>query len=299
MTDAMCVLVTGGAGSMGRELVRALMMTGHRVRAFDLPGVDWSPLGDMPGVEVIKGDITGRQGLLEAVAGVDAVVHLAAILPPASEAQPDLTMRVNLEGTRNIVWALEEAAPRAHLVFSSSVSTYGDTSQDQPPITCAHPQAGLDTYAKSKILAEEVVRGSSLSYTALRVSGVAVPAFLAPPQPWPFMREQRIEFVARDDVVRALVGTVEVAGARGKVLSVAGGRTWRMLGREYVACFNELVGLAPEEAEYLDIPGYYDWYHTQESQALLGYQKTPFPRFLELTRKAIGEFLGLDDENGS
>ena len=123
-----------------------------------------------------------------------------------------------------------------------------------------------------------------------------MPAFLAPPEPWPFMREQRMEFVARDDVVRALARSVEEPGARGKVFNIAGGESWQMLGHEYVACFNEVMGLDPEDARYLDSAGYYDWYDTGEGQALLGYQETSFGQFLELMRKAIREALGLDRE---
>ncbi len=96
--------------------------------------------------------------------------------------------------------------------------------------------------------------------------------------------------------MRALTACVEEPGARGKVFNIAGGESWRMLGREYVACFNELMGLDPEDARYLDTPGYYDWYDTRESQTLLGYQETPFAEFLELMQKAIREALGLGEE---
>ena len=102
---------------MGRSLVQVLSQASHGVRAFDLPAVDFSPLLALPGVEPTEGDITRREGLLEAVEGMDAVVHLAALLPPVSERDPQLTRRVNLEGTRNIVWAMEQVAPGAHLVF--------------------------------------------------------------------------------------------------------------------------------------------------------------------------------------
>ncbi|OGO04129.1 MAG: hypothetical protein A2Y73_05430 [Chloroflexi bacterium RBG_13_56_8] len=280
---------------MGISLAHTLSETGHSVRAFDLPTVDFSALKTLSHVEILQGDITQRDSLLAAVEGMDAVVHLAAILPPASESRRELTLRVNVEGTRNLVWAMETITPNAHLIFSSSVSTYGDTTANEPPITSTHPQNALDTYAESKILAEEAVRSSSLSHTILRISGVAVPGFLEPPHPWPFMPMQRMEFVARDDVVRALAACVGNDKARDKVLHIAGGESWRMLGYQYVARFNELIGLDTEDAKYKDSAGYYDWYDTGESQALLGYQTTSFEGFLQLTREAIEEFLGLND----
>jgi hypothetical protein len=60
-----------------------------------------------------------------------------------------------------------------------------------------------------------------------------------------------------------------------------------MLGREYVAGFNEAMGLPPDEADYSERPGYFDWYDTDESQAALGYQQTTFEQFLERLDKAI------------
>lgn len=291
------VLVTGAAGSVGSLVVEALVSKGHRVRAFDLPTVDFARLMALPGVEIVRGDITRAEALEEAVAGVEAVVHLAAVLPPASERNPKLARRVNLEGTEKLISALKHSAPRAHLVFSSSVSTYGDTWAEAPPIRGDHAQRALDCYAETKILAERAVEGSGLPYTILRISGIAVPALLAPPEPWPFMREQRIEFVARDDVVRALLACVEKPGVRDKTHNVAGGPSWQMKGYEYVARFNTLVGLDREDARYLDRPGYYDWYDTEEGQALLGYQAISFEEHLRQMQEAISRALGYPQED--
>jgi hypothetical protein len=88
-------------------------------------------------------------------------------------------------------------------------------------------------------------------------------------------------------VVAALAACVGSTGAVGKVLNVAGGPTWRMLGREYVARFNQVMGLPAEEGRYSERPGYFDWYDTDTSQAILGYQQTSFAEFLALLDEAI------------
>jgi nucleoside-diphosphate-sugar epimerase len=286
------VLITGGAGSLGQELVLRLSRLGHRVRAFDLPVCDFSPLKGLSGVEVLKGDVGDVDRVQRAVEGVDAVVHLAALLPPASERDRDATMAVNAGGTENIVRALEPENPDAHVILASSVCVYGDTTGGEPPILISHPLRAMDHYAESKIAAERVVLGGRLPYTVLRISGISVPALLEPPVPWPFMEEQRIEFVCRTDVVEALAASVDVSEAVGKVFHVAGGPTWRMTGGEYVARFSEVMGLSAEEAEYIRHPGYFDWYETAESQAVLTYQRTSFACFLELLELAIEEALG-------
>ena len=129
------VLITGGAGSVGRQLAGMLLEDGKTVRIFDLPFMDFSGLEDEEGVEVVKGDITDADSVISAVAGVSGVLHLAAILPPNSEKDRNFTFRVNVDGTRNIVEGLKAGAPEAPLVFTSSISTYGDTSGENPPIT--------------------------------------------------------------------------------------------------------------------------------------------------------------------
>jgi len=285
------VLITGGAGSLGRELTASLTRFGHRVRVFDLPSCDFSSFAALARVEVLTGNIRDLDRVRRAVSDVDAVVHLAALLPPASERDRDLTMTVNVGGTENVVEALERESSGAHLIFSSSVCVYGDTTGEEPPIRVSQSQCALDIYAESKIEAERVVLLGAPTHTILRISGISVPAFLEPPAVWPFMRDQRIEFVCRTDVVAALSACVCAVDAAGKVFNVAGGPAWQMLGYEYVARFNEIMGLPPEAARYAERPGWFDWYATSESQDVLSYQRTSFHRFLELLEQAIEDAL--------
>ncbi|GIS65259.1 MAG: hypothetical protein CM1200mP3_15070 [Chloroflexota bacterium] len=65
---------------------------------------------------------------MDAVKGVGSVLHLAALLPPNSEKDKQKTFAVNVDGTKNIVDAVTQVAPEAIVVFTSSISTYGDTS---------------------------------------------------------------------------------------------------------------------------------------------------------------------------
>ena len=77
------ITITGGAGSVGREVAACLAARGHRVRVFDLPGCDFGPFEHVAQVQIVKGDIRDRDGLQRAVSDVDAVIHLAALLPRA------------------------------------------------------------------------------------------------------------------------------------------------------------------------------------------------------------------------
>jgi nucleoside-diphosphate-sugar epimerase len=286
------VLITGGAGSVGRILVSRLRQDPRTVRVFDLPTMDYAGLEGVDGVEVMRGDITNADAVRRAVDGVEAVIHLAAILPPASERDRAKTFAVNVDGTTLLVRALESLAPQAALVLSSSVSTYGDTTREPPPVRVSHPQRAIDVYAESKIVGEQVLRESRANWVILRIAGIAVPAFQEPPAIWPFTPDQRVELVHRDDAVTAIHHATTAPAARGQVFNIAGGATWQISGREYVGRLYDLLGVSPEEATFRTSPGWVDWYDTQESQRVLAYQNTPYGTFLAQIEAEIARLMG-------
>ena len=286
-------LITGGAGSVGRQLVEMFAAAGRPVRVFDLPMMDFTGLEDRDGIEIARGDITDSDGVRAAVSGVDAVLHLAAILPPNSERDRDLTFRVNVAGTQNIIDAMEATNPDARLVFTSSISTYGDTSAEDPPVRTSHAQSAIDIYADSKIEGERLIRDSSLdNATVLRIAAIAVPAFLEPPTPWPFMEGQRVEMVHRDDVADALFASASAPDAGDKVFNIGGGPTWQLRGRDYVRDFFDVMGAPVELATYRDAPGWVDWYDTDDSQRILGYQNRSYQHYIGEMQAIIQKMMG-------
>ena len=151
------ILITGGAGSVGKQLTNMLLAEGQSVRVFDLPFMDFTDLETLENVEIVKGDVTDSNAVLEAIDGVHGVLHLAAILPPNSEKDRSRTFSVNVQGTQNIVDAIKKVSPEAIMVFTSSISTYGDTSSVESPVTIMHPQNAIDIYADSKIHGEKIL----------------------------------------------------------------------------------------------------------------------------------------------
>ena len=282
------VLITGGAGSVGRQLAGMFLAEGRLVRIFDLPFMDFSGLEDEPNVEIVKGDITDKESVSEAVRNVGGILHLAALLPPTSERDRDKTFAVNVEGTRNIAEALKSHGSKATLVFTSSISTYGDTSKESDPIKITQPQDAIDIYAESKIAGEKILVGSGVNFVILRIASIAVPAFLEPPEPWPFTSDQRVEMVHRDDVADAIKSSVDTPEAVGNVFNIAGGSTWRLAGKDYVEDFFNFMGAPVEMAVYREEPGWNDWYDTVESQNILNYQNRSYD-FYSGEMKAIVE----------
>lgn len=279
------VLITGGAGSVGRELGLKLAAKGYEVTAFDIPQARYEGLEEL-GIKCIKGDITDAQSVMDATEGCDVAVHLAGILPPYSEANRDRTMAVNVLGTKNLVDALKAHGTGARIIFSSTVAVYGDTTGDDELVTDKTERRPNSVYACSKAEAEDYILASGVTYTILRVGAVMVTA-LADPPVWPFMPEQRMEFIYRDDVAVALQNVVEREESSNKVLIISGGKSWQMKGCDFVKRYLEVLDYPLEDAEYPDHVIYSDYYDTDESQRLLEYQNTSLDQFFEIFRADV------------
>jgi nucleoside-diphosphate-sugar epimerase len=141
------VLVTGGAGFMGINLIRHLLARDARVRSWDIAPFDY-PEADR--IDVLQGDIRDRALHERAFEGVDVVVHCAAALPLADPAEIRST---NIEGTRML---LETAARMGtgRFVHISSTAVYG--IPDHHPLIESDPMVGVGPYGASKVEAEGV-----------------------------------------------------------------------------------------------------------------------------------------------
>jgi UDP-glucose 4-epimerase len=153
--DPKSVLVTGGAGFIGSHLTRRLVAEGYSVRVFDnLTTGNEANLDELESVQLIEGDVRSPADLAQAMRGVHAVFHLAAISSvERSVKDPVESLAVNAHGTANVVEAAVESGVSA-VVYSSSAAVYGDheaetTSEDLEP-------RPISTYGYSKLLGEKI-----------------------------------------------------------------------------------------------------------------------------------------------
>jgi UDP-glucose 4-epimerase len=282
---SLSVLVTGGAGRLGFEVTKLLSEKGYNVRAFDLPGVDWGYLERLSGVEPCKGDINDEKCMKEACRDVDAAVHLAALLPPRSERDRKRTLTVNVEGTKLLLSALE---PDKRIIFASSVTTYGVTAHETPPINESHSLVATDFYSESKIISEKLIQGSGRPFTILRIAPISIADLLELPDPMPYKTEQRIECVYVTDAAQALCSCLNEEHSI--AYNIGGGSSWQMTGGEYIKRFYDSLGVDVNPI-FPDNYTALDWYDTSLS-AHLRYQRTSFNMFESILESKSSE-LGL------
>tara|TARA_B100001123_G_scaffold419232_1_gene524129 strand:- start:2274 stop:3137 length:864 start_codon:yes stop_codon:yes gene_type:complete len=283
------VLVTGGAGSMGRLVSENLINKGHHVNVFDLPQSNYDGL-ETSKTKIFKGDLNDSS-IEESIMGVDTVIHLAAILPPTANINLELTKKVNVEGTRNLLSSIEKINPEIHMIFSSSVSIYGK-NLDNSTIYLDKTANPDDHYAKTKYDSEVLVEKSKINHTILRISGVSIPVFQEPPSEWPFLPDQKIEFIHRDDVVTSICNSVNNQDAYEQTFNISGGKTWQITGEKYVKDYFEILEVEMENAVYQKEEGHFSWYESSKSNKILQYQNNNYQNYLAQIRQDLNNLMG-------
>ncbi len=174
--DGLRCLVTGSAGFVGSNLVRALLARGCEAHGFDR---DPAPF-ENPKLSWFRGDIRDGAALREACEGVDTIFHTAAMIETLTHTPrtfAELVRSVNVEGTRAVLQAAQEAGVRRLVHTSSIVTASGDEHRgvtEETPYSTAS-----DLYASTKVASEQLVLAangeSGLLTAAIRPGGIYGP----------------------------------------------------------------------------------------------------------------------------
>jgi UDP-glucose 4-epimerase len=176
------VLVTGGAGYVGAHVAAELLKAGYSVRIYDDFSNGLHKRVDGNFRDIVEGDILDREKLIQAMHGVDAVIHLAAKKAVEESVKNPLKYyENNVGGTLNLLAAMSLKGVKK-IVFSSSAAVYSPNDKDAVEET--DPTVPLSPYGATKLLSEELIttvgNAEQISHISLRyfnVVGAAIPAF--------------------------------------------------------------------------------------------------------------------------
>src|SRR5215469_2570121 len=279
----MKVLVTGALGNVGSYTVDALLEEGHVVAAFDVESPGTRKLASRldPQVHVTWGDITDPASICAALEGVNAVVHLAGIIPPKVDRAPDLARRINVDGTRSLIEQMESSGTANRLVFASSQGVFGNVQDREPPLRVDTPVSPTDEYGRHKVACEQAIRQSRLKWSILRLAA-AMPIRMTGYAydygiMFEFSPDARFELIHPADAGTAFARAVACDETIGKILYIGGGQKCQTTHREFCNEIMSAIGVGPIPAEAFvrtEVRRFYgDWLDTEESQRFLQYQK--------------------------
>ncbi|MFL5912137.1 MAG: SDR family oxidoreductase [Gaiellaceae bacterium] len=290
----MRVLVTGGAGFIGSNLVEELLDRGHEVKVLDnfSTGRRENLLSWNGDVELIEGELRSYERVSNAVRGCELVFHQGALPSvPRSVQDPITSNEVNVNGTLNVLLASRDAGVK-RVIFASSSSIYGDLPglprMESMPVGPAAP------YAVSKLAAEQYCSVAHKVYglgtVALRYFNVfgrrqdpnshysaVIPKFITAmlngKQPTIFGDgEQLRDFTHISNVVAANLAAAEVEAAAGHVFNIGAGHPRSL--NELVAAINDLLGTEIEPIYAERRPGdvRQSWADISLARAVMGYE---------------------------
>jgi UDP-glucose 4-epimerase len=289
------VLVTGGAGFIGSNLVRALLEQGDDVRVLDnfstgaranLAGLD---------VEVVEGELRSYERVHNAVRGTEVVFHLGALgSVPRSVQDPLTSSAVNVEGTLNVLLAARDEGIR-RVVFASSSSVYGN--QPQLPLHESMAPDPISPYGVAKLAAERYCVSFSRVYhsfetVVLRYFNVfgprqdptsqyaaVVPLFITSigaGEPVTIFDDgaQSRDFTYIDNVVAANLLAADASGVSGRIFNVSAGVPASV--NEMADAIGRLLGKPVERRHLPPRPGDLrdSWADVGEARSVLGFEPT-------------------------
>src|ERR1700722_11222965 len=158
-TDLGKVMVTGGSGFVGCNLVAELLNRGYCVRSLDRVR---SPMADHPRLETVVGDITDVDSVAAAVEGVDTIIHTAALIElmggkSVTKEYRRRSFAVNVDGTKNLVHAAQKAGVKRFVYTASNSVVIGGKAISGGDETLPYTDRFADLYTETKVVAEKFV----------------------------------------------------------------------------------------------------------------------------------------------
>jgi nucleoside-diphosphate-sugar epimerase len=288
----MKILLTGAFGNLGMSTLEELLRQGHQVRCFvSRRKVHQRTARRFGGkIELMQGDMRQPADLAEAVKDQEAILHLAYMLPPQSEDQPEVARAINVDGTRSLLDAARRLPSPPRFFFASSFDVFGHTQDQPPPRKVTDPVQATDHYSGHKLACEEMVKTSGLPWTIFRFADIP-PLGLRSPHPimYRIPLATRFEVIHPDDAGLAVANALRCEEVWGRTLLIGGGSRCQILYRDYLGRMLDMmgIGMLPERA-FGSEPYCTDWLDTAESERLLVYQRASFDDIMQQLTRIVG-----------
>jgi nucleoside-diphosphate-sugar epimerase len=297
----MKLLITGAFGNVGKAVLEEAYSRAHEIIVFEVENKKTHKAARKYRNKIrniIFGDIRNVEEIKKAVQDCDAVIHLAAIIPPLSKKSRELTMDVNFGGTVNLVNAINETKRNISLIFTSSASVMGPTQMQDKLVGRNDPLIITGNYEESKIKCEEFLKERADNYLIFRLAGV-LPTFsvLSFAGSFSYMEElfdmhpdMRLEMIMARDVATALVTGVEKLKSgstpKNQAYILGGGKKngWQLRGAEFVSRLFGSLSLPVPDQKYFtpNINTYHlDWYDTKQAQQEFNFQNHTIEDYFE------------------
>jgi len=241
------ILLTGASGTVGQEVLNQLTQKpSTEITVFDIANSRSQKLFETYGerIRVIYGDISNQEEVKQIPEDFHAVIHLAAIIPPLADQFPELTRKVNVLGTKNLVEHIQKTSPDAFFLYSSSVSVYGD--RVETPFIHVNDALKIsegDVYGQTKLDAETIVKNCKLDWTIFRLAAIMKNHKVSKLM-FHMPLDTKFEICSPEDTAAAFVKATDArTQLKGKIFNLGGGEKCCISYRDFLIRSFRIFGL--------------------------------------------------------
>ena len=216
------ILITGGAGKIGYELLKQLLDSKYSITILDLPSQESKKRLDKVSqkIKIIYGDVEDYNLILDLIKKNDIVIDYAGIMPPLADLNEQLTTRTNYIGCKNIVDAINNVNPNCIYIYPSFISVYGLTESHKRELSVIKGGNNPDDYySVSLIRSENYIKENVKNYIILRM-----PIVLTKFNYYiKHMKLNRlIDFITVDNFNNIIIQIIENKKLYGKIFNISG-----------------------------------------------------------------------------
>lgn len=295
MRKRLNILLTGATGGVGLGVLKELRARkAYNVTVFEIksPQTKQALRPYRKIFNIVYGDIRNKKDVEKVSINQDVVIHLAALIPPLADEKPKLAYQINVEGTQNLIDALEKNSPNSFFLYSSSISVYGDRIK-HPYIKVTDPliPSKGDEYGLTKISAEKIIQESKLKWSIFRLAAIMGKHKISKLMFHQPLNTQ-FEIATLSDTARAFVNAIEkTEKLEGRIFNLGGGAECRMSYEDFLKKSFEIFGLGEldfEEDSFAEKNFHCGFYEDGDDlEDILKFRKDTFETYFKKEKKKV------------